>query len=89
MTDKLRARARELAEGIADKANECCYRSDGYKEGIAAIAYTVILTGMREALREEPDAKMIFIGATSAYATETAAYDCFKTMAACRARGLE
>lgn len=58
MSDKLRALAKELAEGIADKANECCYRMDGYEENIAALAEAAILHGMREALRPDDESAL-------------------------------
>jgi len=86
MTDKLRQRARELAEGIADKANECCYRSDGYEENIAALAQTAILAGMREALREEPDVAMVDAGIS---ADGPVIADIWIAMAEQRSRGLE
>lgn len=28
----------EMADAIADKANECCYRSDGYREEVRDLA---------------------------------------------------
>lgn len=33
---------RVFAAQVADKANECCNRSDGYEEEIARIAHTAI-----------------------------------------------
>lgn len=41
-------RAGELAEQIAQKANECCYRTDGYKEDMAKAMQQAILQACAE-----------------------------------------
>ncbi len=41
--------AKERAEAIADKANDCCGRSDGYEEEIAAL----VLSHIEAAVLEE------------------------------------
>jgi len=77
MSDKLRARAREWALDLH-------LRNCGADEIEAAI-----LTGMREVLREEPDAEMIRVGGLAAFGDTTAAHLAFNAMGDCRARGLE
>jgi len=84
MSDKLRARARELAAPIATRHSEV--------DGMPMIDFRLqeritadILTGMREALREEPTEKMLKI----AYSQANGHHDAWNLMAEARARGLE
>jgi hypothetical protein len=46
-------RAAEIANQIAEKANECCYRSDGYEKDIAALAKTLIIQACAEQREED------------------------------------
>ncbi len=39
----------DRARAIAEKANECCSRSDGYEEAITALAFGHLLEVQREA----------------------------------------
>lgn len=43
------ATAKRIAREIADEANKCCYRSDGYKEEIEQFACRRILNAIMEA----------------------------------------
>ncbi len=83
MSDKLRARARELAEEIANPflMTKALITVDAIE--------AAILTGMCEALREEPDEGMLMKGTDAARCTGRTAHDCFNAMAEARARGLE
>jgi len=76
MTDKLKARARELAFEISPEGH-----------GIDVIE-AAILTGMREALREEPDEAMIEAAAHVA-AHGGGPGDIWNAANEARARGLE
>jgi hypothetical protein len=76
MTDKLRARAKELALNA--------YESSPFGDEKIRAIEAAILTGMREALREEPDEGMMLAG----YNT-VGDRNVYSVMAEARARGLE
>ena len=80
MSDKLRQRARYLAECAAGQV----LNDRPAHMLLIGIIEAAILTGMREALREEPDSNMVISAAISKGDRAI-----FKAMAACRARGLE
>ena len=40
---------KERAKAIAEKANECCYRSDGYEKRIENLAYRHLAQAVLEA----------------------------------------
>lgn len=44
--------AQQRAEAIASKANECCYRMDGYEEEIEAMVLAALQQARRDALAE-------------------------------------
>jgi hypothetical protein len=81
MTNKLRARARELAECAAGQV----LNDLPAHQRLVSLFESTILTSMCEALREEPDEAMI--DATSQ--GRTTAREIFSAMAEARARGLE
>jgi len=87
MSDKLRARARELAEEIANP-----FLMTKAVVTVEAIN-SAILAGMREALMEEPDEAMASIGWALMTENKIKMADipakCFRVLAEARARGLE
>jgi len=58
MTD-LKALRMEIAYRVAEKANECCYRSDGYEDGIAAAIEAALLQYAEACLGEPPSDAMV------------------------------
>lgn len=87
MTDKLRARARELAEGAAGPA------INGRVEYLRLVnrIEAAILQFAREALREEPDEAMLRAAWNAATLGRSPAEDTagWTAMAEARARGME
>jgi len=83
MTDKLRARAEELAAKAA-----YLYMTSREPVDLPDLIKTTVLTGMREALREEPDDDMIKAAAHVA-AHGGGSGDIWNAANEARARGLE
>ena len=42
MSDYVKDKIDEVASKIASKANECCYRSDGYEEDVRKYAIDIL-----------------------------------------------